>query len=155
MHELFFLKQYSPPGLANRIKLYKKDLAFALMSPDISPSYKISHAEVTLDVWYLRIDPKVHANIERILLITPAIYIVYNATDVKTRQILPALRSYGLENLFLDGKNPEPLDSSSGISRGVRRVLQEKPNKLLALLLGKDVPPDRRKHHKLQSGRKK
>lgn len=99
-HKLFFLKQYLLPGVRLRIKFFRKDASFSLMSPDLFPSYIINSQEVKLSIRCIEVDTKVHASIEKKLNSMPAIYSIYNAADVRTRHILPVYRSYVFDNFF-------------------------------------------------------
>lgn len=42
MHELFYLTQFLLPDVPVRIKLYKKNPSFCLLSSDDRPDYKIN-----------------------------------------------------------------------------------------------------------------
>lgn len=102
------------------------------MSPDNTTAYKMDFSEVKLSMKYLEIDPKIEHAIQR-KLCTPAVYNIYDATDIQARHILPRSRSYAFENVFFWRPDSQSSYLCNGIPRGLRGVLKEKPLKFPAL----------------------
>ena len=104
MHELFLQTQYLPPGVQIRIKLHRKIPSFYLISKDISPSYRLKIQDARLITKFVRVAPPFYKEIEKTLASKPAIYTIYDATDIKTRQIQKGLTSYSIDNFFAGEK---------------------------------------------------
>jgi hypothetical protein len=105
-HPLFQLKEFLPPKLEIRLKLYRKDANFCLVSPDETAKFNINLSDIKLNVRMVRLVPRIHAALEKKLNTTPALYTLYDSPDVETRNLSKDLKSFTIENLFGSKKLP-------------------------------------------------
>ena len=107
MHELFYMRNFLLPNVRIRIKLYRKDPAFALMSNSTDPKFKINFLEATLKARHIKLEPKVLSHLEKKLsATTPACYVLPNCVEVRDRQLVAGSRVYSIENFFATERLP-------------------------------------------------
>ena len=109
LHELFFLDQYVLPRVQFKIKLIKKNSSFCLMSGATNPDFKLIIKEAKLHVHHIKVDPEIVSQIERRLTTTPAVYTLYNCTQIISRSILPGAKVYTFDNFFMNKPTPSRL----------------------------------------------
>lgn len=107
MHNFFLLKQFLPPRLPIRMKFFRKQPAeFCLVSPSDGATFKINLTDVKLHVRMVKPTPRIDAALEKKLSTQPALYCLYNAPDISSRQLSSGLQSFFFENLFSSKRLP-------------------------------------------------
>ncbi len=107
MHEIFYMQNFLLPGVRVRIKLFRKDPSFCLMSEAKQAKFRVDIVEAGLKVRHIKLDPKVTAQLEKQLTAaSPACYVLPNCVEVKDRQIVPGARVYAIENFFGSDRLP-------------------------------------------------
>lgn len=100
VRELFYLNQFLLPEVPVRIKLFKKNPSFRLHSPEKKPDNTIFSRDVKLHAQYVKVKQKFHEKVQRHLATRPAVYTIYNAIVVNSRQLVAGSRKYVLVNFF-------------------------------------------------------
>lgn len=100
MHELFMIKQLLPPNLNIRVRLYRKDAKFCLVSPNDTTSAKIKLSDIRLSVRRVKPTPKLAETLEKKLRTNPALFCVNRGSNVKSRPLPKDVKSVTIDNLF-------------------------------------------------------
>lgn len=100
MDELLYLSQFMLPEVSIKVRLLKKNLSFCLMSADEKPEYIVDIEEAKLRARYTKIAHKFHGQVQKRFSSKPAVYTIYNSTEVRTRQLVAERRLYSPNNLF-------------------------------------------------------
>lgn len=70
------------------------------MSADDTPDYFVDLEEAKLRARYVKVTLTSNAQVQKLLSSKPTVYTVYDATEVRTRQLVAGQRLYTL-NIFL------------------------------------------------------
>ena len=106
MHELFLQTQYLPPGVQLRVKLYRKQPSFYLLTDDGNTSYRVNIQDARLITKFVKLTPAFQTQFDKIFSTKAATYTIYDATDVKTRQLQKGLQTFSIDNFFAGDKLP-------------------------------------------------
>jgi hypothetical protein len=101
MHEFFFLEEYIIPGVQVRMRLFRKPDSFCLLTnADDNTQFEIQLTEIKLHYRYVKPFPKYVNAIEKKLSSTAATYAIYDAFDIRARQLQAGMKSFALDNFF-------------------------------------------------------
>ena len=100
MHELFMVKQLLPPGLSIKVRLYRKDAKFCLMSPSDTTNFKIKLTDLRLHVRHVKPNAKLTEAMEKKLRSSAALYCVNRGSNVKTKGLPKDVKSISIDNIF-------------------------------------------------------
>ena len=107
MHELFMVKQLLPPGVSIKIRLYRKDAKFCLVSPSETANFKIKLSDLRLHVRHIKPNAKLGEALEKKLQSKPALYCVNRGSSVRTKLLPEDIKSISLDDFF----NSAPLSN--------------------------------------------
>ena len=107
MHEFFSLKQYIVPKVEIRIRLFRKNMEFCLVSPDPDESFKVNLSDSKLHVRYIKPTEPFLTAMEKKIAQRPAIYHMTHASDIKTRVLTKDVKTITITNFFGTKRVPD------------------------------------------------